>query len=179
MNCLFLPATAATSTRKMAERFMLVGGWGRLLWKRTSRRPDQGRGGDRELLKVDMNSVQVFTLGCFAIHKSSIPSTTPSNMNCQSLSSTSVKSGCMIDKKKPNQTFLKTVIRKLLQTGRIGSKWEALQKKEVNVVPKKEPESVHEVSVVTKRTWKYEVNVVPKRTWMVLLINQLRLQLYV
>ena len=110
-----LPATAATSTRKMTEKFMLVGGWRqgwwRLLWKRTSRRPDQGRGGDRELLKVDMNSVQVFTLGCFAIHKSSIPSTTPSNMNCQSLSSTSVKSGCMIDKKKPNQTFLKTVIK--------------------------------------------------------------------
>ena len=52
-----------------------------------------------------------FTLGCFAIHKSSIPSTTPSNKNCQSLSSTSVKSGCMDDKKKPNQTFLKTAIR--------------------------------------------------------------------
>ena len=112
----FLPATTATSTRKMTEKFMLVGGWRqgwwRLLWKRTSRRPDQGRGGGRELLKVDMNSsAQVFTLGFFAIHKSSIPSTTPSNKNCQSLSSTSVKSGCMDDKKKPNQTFLKTAIR--------------------------------------------------------------------
>ena len=70
--------------------------------KRTSRRPDQGKGGGRELKKVDMNSAQVFTLGFFAIHKNSIPSTTPFNKNCQSLSSTSVKSGCMDDKKKPN-----------------------------------------------------------------------------
>ena len=109
----FLPATVATSTRKVTERFMLVGGWGRLLWKRTSRGPDQGRGqgGSRVLKKFDMNSAQVFTLGFFAIHKSSILSTTPSNKNCQSLSSTSVKSGCMDDKKKPNQIFLKTVIR--------------------------------------------------------------------
>ena len=63
------------------------------------------------------------------------------------------------NKKKPNQTFLKTVIRKLLQTGRIGSKWEALQKKEVNVVPKKN------LKVYTKSVWSQKEPESTKSMW--------------